>query len=71
VAVVGDRGAVCATLATCTPLTNSRIVDPSKVVARCVQAFTGMTEVPNTFLLPLVQLPPTPGRLPLSVEAMR
>jgi len=31
----------------------------------------GSTAVPNTFLLPSVQVPPTPGRLPLSVEAMR
>jgi hypothetical protein len=65
VSAVGDSGAVCATLATCTPLTKSRIVAPSKVVARWVQLFTGIAAGPNTFLLPLVQLPPTAWNIAL------
>jgi len=68
---VGANAAVCAWLATCTPLTKSRTVAPSKVVARCVQALTGIGESPNVFWLPEVHVPPPAGRLPLSVEAKR
>ncbi len=69
--VVGVSDAFCVRLATSVPFTYTRIVDPSKVPARCVHTFgvsavdEGRYDVP-----PVVQSPPSVGP-GLSEDAMR